>query len=772
MLFADEHVHDTAPASPDGAQRVPLWLKVFGSFAVLCLVAMLVTYLLPAGRFTDTLVTLLDYPAMVFAVAALLFARSRGRGKMGTIWGLFALGAATWLVGNVVFEISYGLGDGPGISIADLFFLLYYVPIMAGLYLLAREDRGDRPLGNPLDVVIVMGAAALLLWVLNRDAVLTLTGDLLTQATAIAYVALDVGVLWLLILPVFRSDVIWTRSRTLLTASFTGILVADTMWSITQFDLYDLIVSSAIALLGISAVQHPNLTDRDPAKAPQRRLVAELTVVGAGAAGVGLMAWLAIGGDNQVDLALAVSALLCLVLVRLLQAVAKNERLLRESEHRAGTDPLTGLLNHVSFHEHLSRELSRADRGGEPLTLLYADVDYFKTINDLAGHREGDRVLAELADLLRATCRETDLVCRIGGDEMAVIAPATDLAQAGELARRLLQAVHTIRVAAFGDKAQVSISIGASEFPDLAPEKPELTEQADAALYWAKQDGRDRWRAFDPRAGQPHGTERQIVAAHAQLAARDSDFRAVFTHALEPMIIADRATTILDANDAAVSLAEVSREALVGRRLDDFVTNADKVTLSRTLAQMEITSSQRGQLNATLPSGRNALIEFSASWFSPQRSLVGLRDITAHAQAERRLELSESRFRALFDGAPDAILITDDDGLILDVNPAAVRLAGRSRTDLLGTAAQDLISLEGQHLVDRARDSLQREGTFTGTAEVVDATGRSHLVEYSSVSHFVLGQHLSIVRDITGRTTDTPDVASRRATATPPPPCG
>lgn len=764
MLLAGDPT--TAPpqtaASALGVRVVPTWLYAFGAVAGLGLLGMVVTFALPAGRFSDVLLTVLDDLATAFVVVALLFARSRSRGMARKVWGLFALGVAAWLAGELLFEIRDALGYGSDVSIADVFYLLFYLPVIAGLLLLGRGDRPVRRSGQSLDAVIVMAAAALLLWVLVRTSLLSATGSVTTQIVNVAYVVLDLGLLWLLILPALRSDVPWTRTRTLIAWAFAGILFADTVWITTDTELYGLLASTSLLLLGIAATRDPRLTGAEPHTRRRRRLAAELAVVASGAFAVGLLDWMAIDGGVPVDLVAGVTVLLGLVLARLLLGIATEERLLSASEERASTDPLTGLLNHGSFNEHLDREIHRARRAETPLSLLLVDLDHLKAVNDLAGHRAGDRVIRQLADLLRQVSRETDLVCRVGGDEMAVIAPATDPVQAGELAERMVRAARTLHIDGLGEPWRLSLSIGVAGFPTTAVDKPELIEHADEALYQAKNEGRDRWQAYVPDAFGPDAAL-QRARTRARLASRESDFRAVFTHAFEPMVIADDRTTILDVNEAAVQLGGATREAIVGRRLADFVAPDERQTLTAALARLDFFSHDEGELHVLLPGGRATLIEFSASRFSPERFLVGLRDIGERTQAQHELAVSESRFRALFDGANDAVFITDDDGRVLDANPAASRLSERSRPELLGALIADLVAPDERDVADVALETLQRERTLTATGSFVDGAGRQRTVEWSSVADFVPGQHLSLVRDITQRSEPTAPGQAGRA---------
>jgi two-component system chemotaxis family response regulator WspR len=160
------------------------------------------------------------------------------------------------------------------------------------------------------------------------------------------------------------------------------------------------------------------------------------------------------------------------------------------------TDPLTGLANRRHFDQTLASEWDRSVREKQPLGLLMIDIDHFKAFNDSRGHAAGDECLKAVAQALRAHCaRPGDLVCRWGGEEFAVILPVTDAAGAGHLARELVQMVRALGLE--HGKSDVSpcvtISAGsASAVPSDAGSAAALIEKADAALYAAKQSGRNR----------------------------------------------------------------------------------------------------------------------------------------------------------------------------------------------------------------------------------------------------------------------------------------
>jgi len=181
------------------------------------------------------------------------------------------------------------------------------------------------------------------------------------------------------------------------------------------------------------------------------------------------------------------------------QTLARElEQARRESEHLALTDPLTGLMNRRALLDNLRTDEDRTLRGRQPLSVILADVDRFKSVNDDFGHNTGDRALQVVSDALRAGVRTGDHVGRWGGEEFLMLLPNTDLIQAAEVAERCRTLLTRQQVRCDdGQMMRVSSSFGVASADGVQrPDVMELVNQADKALYWAKEAGRNRVKIY------------------------------------------------------------------------------------------------------------------------------------------------------------------------------------------------------------------------------------------------------------------------------------
>lgn len=164
-------------------------------------------------------------------------------------------------------------------------------------------------------------------------------------------------------------------------------------------------------------------------------------------------------------------------------------------QHESITDGLTGVKNRRYFDQRLSEEIFHSKRYKLSLSLLLLDVDHFKKINDTYGHKIGDEVLKNLSLLVMATVRDSDIVARYGGEEVAIIAPSTSREEAELLAERLRNVIEKTTMAtidATQEVVQATVSIGVCSLGLIVQDKDALIEEADRALYMAKSQGRNK----------------------------------------------------------------------------------------------------------------------------------------------------------------------------------------------------------------------------------------------------------------------------------------
>jgi diguanylate cyclase (GGDEF)-like protein len=171
-------------------------------------------------------------------------------------------------------------------------------------------------------------------------------------------------------------------------------------------------------------------------------------------------------------------------------AVIRNAQHVEQLNNLAVRDGLTGIFNRRYFEHRILEEIERAGRYETALALVMIDIDGFKKLNDEFGHLLGDEVLRMLAVLLTQQLRKADVVCRYGGEEFAVLLPEITVENASSVADKLRRVVEAFPFP--GVPRPVTMSCGVARFPDNGATRDELVKAADAALYNAKQSGRNR----------------------------------------------------------------------------------------------------------------------------------------------------------------------------------------------------------------------------------------------------------------------------------------
>lgn len=180
------------------------------------------------------------------------------------------------------------------------------------------------------------------------------------------------------------------------------------------------------------------------------------------------------------------------ILLKFISHASLEARYHEEVYQLATHDPLTDLYNRRHFAEHVDIEIARALRHGRPLSLCIIDVDLFKPVNDRYGHIAGDSVLKQMASILRTQVRREDLAARIGGEEFAVLLPETGIDGAREFAEQFRGAVAGTLFHPGGEAQHITVSVGVAEARPDRGDRSRLMRAADAALYRAKDEGRNR----------------------------------------------------------------------------------------------------------------------------------------------------------------------------------------------------------------------------------------------------------------------------------------
>ncbi|HEX2913456.1 MAG TPA: diguanylate cyclase [Chloroflexia bacterium] len=195
--------------------------------------------------------------------------------------------------------------------------------------------------------------------------------------------------------------------------------------------------------------------------------------------------------------------MLAVSICKQIAVAAERAHLFEQVNKLARTDPLTGLYNKREFWERIEREVRRADRRQSPLSLIMIDLDRLKWINDCFGHSQGDLLLARLGELIRRECRSSDIAFRYGGDELCIILPDTNQDEAKVAADRLRREARLIPITSdndpivIGDEGRITMSVGIACYPHDADSPAQLFENADTAMYRAKETGKDRSVIFD-----------------------------------------------------------------------------------------------------------------------------------------------------------------------------------------------------------------------------------------------------------------------------------
>jgi diguanylate cyclase (GGDEF)-like protein len=451
------------------------------------------------------------------AVGAMLYGAWRHRPDRRLPWVLMAVGQASFVAGDLLWNWYEAIGESPFPSFADVLYLAGYPFIALGLLLLIRRRLGDGDRGGLLDAAILTTASAILSWTfLIQPQLAAADLDPLALAISLAYPVFDlllIGVaMGLLVTPGAR-----TPSFLMLAASLACLLVADQIYAVQNLDEsyvsggpLDSLYLASYVFFGVAAL-HPSMRRlTDPHPVPVTWL-GPIRLLGLAAAMLTGPILVVVGPEAERELlivAAGAALLSLLVLARLVglvgllaNDVAQRRALEAQLSFQAYHDPLTGLTNRRRFMEATQAALD--DRSApNTVAALFIDLDDFKTVNDSLGHAAGDEVLMAVAQRLRAGLRAGDVAARLGGDEFGVLLTGLpDRTYATAAAERLLEGLgQPLDVA--GRRIDAGVSIGIAFDEPAMRTVDELLSEADIAMYQAKEHGKGRCHVYRPSDGQ------------------------------------------------------------------------------------------------------------------------------------------------------------------------------------------------------------------------------------------------------------------------------
>jgi diguanylate cyclase (GGDEF)-like protein len=463
----------------------------------------------PAGDVWAAVYDLVLYNA-VYAGAAVVCLTAVRRSRTDRVaWAALAAAILLGLVGNLVYTLAIArMDDEPFPSVADLFYLSYYLPLYVALVGLIRARVSRFHASMWLDGVVgALGAGAVSVAVLLGPALELTEGDPAAVLTSLAYPVADIVLLALLVAVGAILGVRRDRTLLLLAAAIVANLVGDVVFlDLATQGIYleggplDLTWLIAITLMAVATYT----SDPDPVGAPARS--GSTARVGWRVLAVPLACIIAslivLGFDHGTDFNPAAGWLAVGCVLAALARVASTFREVRafnEVREQARTDDLTGLPNRRALLEEARAALAVAS-ARRPAALLLLDLDGFKEVNDSLGHHAGDQLLQQVGPRLRTALRSSDVLARLGGDEFAVLLRDAGLDEAQERAERLRQLLLQPFTVG-GIRLHVGVSIGVSTAPVPAATVQELLRCADVAMYAAKAS-REGVHVYVP---DPHG---------------------------------------------------------------------------------------------------------------------------------------------------------------------------------------------------------------------------------------------------------------------------
>ena len=438
------------------------------------------------------------------ALVCLLAVRRPGPDRLA--WAALGVAILLGVLGNLVYTLAIApMDDEPFPSIADLFYLGYYLPLYVALVCLIRTRVSRFHASMWLDGVVgALGAGALSVAVLLGPALEVSDGTIAAVVTSLAYPIADVVLLALLVAVGAILGVRRDRTLLLLGAAIVANLVGDIVFlDLGTQGIYveggplDLTWLIAVTLMAVAA----HCSDPHPAVRTATTRVGWRVLAVPLVCNVGSLVVLGVDSGSRFNPAAAWLAVGCVLAALARVAITFREvRAFNEVREQARTDELTGLPNRRALFEQMTAVLDTAS-AQRPAALLLLDLDGFKEVNDSLGHHAGDHLLRQVGPRLRPALRTGDLLARLGGDEFAVLLPDAALDEAEALALRLRELIQE-PVTVEGIRLHIGVSVGVAGAPVPAATVEELLRCADVAMYAAK-NARSGVLVYvpDPRGG-------------------------------------------------------------------------------------------------------------------------------------------------------------------------------------------------------------------------------------------------------------------------------
>jgi diguanylate cyclase (GGDEF)-like protein len=448
---------------------------------------------------------------LIVATITLVLAARGGTGIARAAWLTAAAGTAFLALGELTWTVyDYVLGkEVPVPSIADIFYYLGDLSLILAFVLLVMPGASGKATWRSLvDATLVAVSLAALSWYFVLQPVASATHlSTIGTASTLGYPLLDLVMIIVIVAALYRrADSHIPIPVFLLGLGTVFIALSDTIYvHLVTVQGYDttgnpvelgwVIGYALFALSGALQWKHFGSMEATTGLPDRQTGLGFVTPYMVAVPVLGLLVWTAFVDEPTVVLPVAACVLVLGIALRQWITILDLNDRERLIHHMAYHDPLTALPNRALLEDRAEQGLAFARRHGSGLAVISVDLDRFKLVNDNRGHLFGDKLLRSVAAALKGAVRETDTVARVGGDEFIILLQDIDTVHDAEaIAGKLLTAVRAVKVD--DEKVDAMASIGVALFPRDGESTQELWSRADAAMYVAKQGGRDRMEVY------------------------------------------------------------------------------------------------------------------------------------------------------------------------------------------------------------------------------------------------------------------------------------